>query len=109
MAQKHQVILIDDVDGSEADETVIFALDGVEYEIDLTADHAEELREHFAAWIECARRTGGRSTRRRSRKQSAAPVETDTAEIRAWARENGYEVSDRGRISATIMEAYRTR
>lgn len=108
MAQKHQVILIDDMDGSEADETVTFALDGVNYEIDLTADHAEELRENLGAWIEGARRTGGRANRRGSRRAAPA-AETDTAEIRAWARDNGYEVSDRGRISATIMDAYRAR
>lgn len=106
MAQKHQIILIDDLDGSEADETVTFGLDGVSYEIDLSAEHAEELRESINSWVECARRTGGRASRRGTRKASS---DLDTADVRQWARENGYEVSDRGRISATIMDAYKAR
>lgn len=105
MAQKHQIILIDDIDGSEADETVTFGLDGVDYEIDLTAEHAEELRETIASWVEHGRRTGGRAKRRGGRPDPSV----DTAAVREWARKEGYEVSDRGRIPAQIVDAYKAR
>ena len=104
MAQKTQIILVDDIDGSEATQTVTFALDGVSYEIDLNDEHAAALRESVEEWTVKARRSGGRKiTRRRgaTRTQSG-----ETQKIREWARENGHEVSDRGRISAPIREAY---
>lgn len=105
MAQKVKVLLIDDLDGSDADETISFAVDGVSYEIDLNSAHAAELREAFARWIGHARRAGGRRrTTRRSAASSSAGGET--AAIREWARANGYKVSDRGRIPADIREAY---
>jgi len=110
MAQKVQYLLVDDVDGGEADETVTFALDGVTYEIDLNAENAESLRESFATWVGHGRRVGGRSSRakvpgvRRAAK-TAAPA-ADLGEVRAWARDNGYTVSDRGRISGDVMAAY---
>lgn len=110
MAQKVQVILVDDVDGGEADETVSFALDGVSYEIDLSESNATELREALAQWVGHARRVGGRSTSRRAsapKKNGVAPAaKTDLGEVRAWARENGYEVSDRGRVSSQILQAF---
>ncbi|MFP5347923.1 MAG: histone-like nucleoid-structuring protein Lsr2 [Actinomycetes bacterium] len=113
MAQKVQVILVDDVDGGAADETVTFALDGVSYEIDLNDDNATALRDSLARWIGHARRVAGRSTSRRgggrSGKQAVASSNgggPSNTEIRDWARENGHEVSDRGRISAQIREAY---
>lgn len=105
MAQKVKILLIDDLDGSDAEETVSFAVDGVSYEIDLNSEHAAELRETFARWIGHARRSGGRkNTSRRSSSSSARGG--DTGAIREWARENGYKVSDRGRVSAEIREAY---
>ncbi len=108
MAQKVKVLLIDDLDGSEADETISFAVDGVSYEIDLNSAHAAELRETFAKWIGHARKVGGRrSTPRRSSSTSSSGSRGgDTAAIREWARANGYQVSDRGRVSAEIREAY---
>lgn len=108
MAQKVQVILVDDVDGGEADETVSFALDGVSYEIDVSADNAEALREAIAPWLGHARRVGGRSSSRRAAKarNGSAPARTSPADIRGWARDNGFQVSDRGRVSAEVMEAY---
>lgn len=107
MAQKMQVELIDDIDGSSADETVRFQLDGVEYEIDLSARHAEALRESAAEWIATARRVGGRkATGRRRAGHGAAVAASDARKIREWARENGYTVSDRGRIPANVTEAY---
>ena len=102
MARKTQVILIDDIDGSEATGTVSFALDGVAYEIDLNDDNAQQLREQFAVWTDKARRVGGRRT---SGTRSVGSS-NDTAKVRAWAKDNGYEVSERGRISKKVREAY---
>ncbi len=107
MAQRVNVILVDDIDGSDAAETVGFALDGVDYEIDLSEEHAEELREAVSLYVGHARRTGGR---RRSNKRAASAASSgagaSAAEIRAWARENGYDVPERGRVSAEVREAY---
>ena len=107
MAQKVQVLLVDDLDGGEADETVTFALDGKTYEIDLTTANADKLRRPARAVRE------GRPPYRwpcRGRPwQGAVPPRggsQDTAKIRAWAKENGYEVNDRGRVPADIREAY---
>lgn len=105
MAQKVQVTLVDDIDGSPAQETVTFALDGVTYEIDVNEDHAKALRESFAEWIGHARRAGGRRTSGR-RGSTSAPGTSDAARIREWARAHGYSVSERGRIPAEIREAY---
>lgn len=107
MAQKVQVILVDDVDGGEAEETVSFALDGIQYEIDVSAENAEALRESISPWVGHARRVGGRASSRRSAKsRNSVADRTSLAGVREWARENGYEVSDRGRVAAEIMEAY---
>jgi len=108
VAQKIKVFLIDDIDGSDATDTVNFAVDGVDYEIDLNEEHAKELRADFEKWVKHARRTGGRRTRRAGGGRSSAGA-SDAAKIRAWARENGYEVSDRGRVPAEIREAYEQR
>jgi hypothetical protein len=107
MAQKVQVILVDDLDGGEAEESVSFSLDGVSYEIDLSAANAEALRDAIAPWMGHARKIsgrGGRSGRTASRGRSAAKA--DLGDVRAWARENGYPVSDRGRVAAEVMAAY---
>lgn len=101
MARKTFVELVDDMDGGKADETVSFGLDGVAYEIDLTAENASELREAIGVWAGKARRVGGR----KQRGAGSTPGE-DTAKIRAWAKENGYDVSERGRIAADVKEAY---
>lgn len=112
MAQKKHVVLIDDVDGSPATETVRFGLDGVEYEVDLNETHAEALRESFAEWIGHARRAGGRTRKvagrpsRTSSTTSPTVSTSDTAQVREWARRNGYTVSDRGRIPVNVREAY---
>ncbi|MGW0735288.1 histone-like nucleoid-structuring protein Lsr2 [Streptomyces sp. NPDC002851] len=105
MAQKVQVLLVDDLDGGEADETVTFALDGKTYEIDLSTANADKLRGALEGYVKNARRTGGRS-RGRGKSVPAAGSSQDTAQIRAWAKENGYEVNDRGRVPASIREAY---
>lgn len=107
MAQKVQVILVDDIDGGEANETVTFGLDGVTYEIDLSTEHAAELREAFASWVGHARKTArGGAPRTAARSGRTRRSTSDANEIRTWARENGHNVNDRGRISAEIREAY---
>ncbi len=110
MAQKVQVILVDDVDGGEADETVSFALDGISYEIDVSASNAEAIRDALAPWVGHARRVGGRAgARARSAsapKSRPAAERTDLSDVRAWARENGFQVSDRGRVSSEVRAAY---
>ncbi|WP_018503519.1 histone-like nucleoid-structuring protein Lsr2 [Parafrankia discariae] len=109
MAQKTIVSLIDDLSGETADETVRFGLDGAHYEIDLSETNATKLRESLAAFVSAGRRSGARSSggRRGPRTGSARPAGTDrTADIREWARSNGYTVSDRGRIASNIVEAF---
>ncbi|MDR2566780.1 MAG: Lsr2 family protein [Bifidobacteriaceae bacterium] len=112
MAQRVQVLLVDDLDGSDATETVTFGLDGVNYEIDLSADHAGELRKGLAKWVESARRVpargakAGRAATRATTRPRRPAANGDIAKIRAWAREQSLEVSDRGRIPAPIREAY---
>lgn len=111
MAQRVQVVLEDDFDGGQADETVLFGLDGAEYEVDLSSDNAQNLRDALAPWVGVARRTGGRRKRATA---TAAPRSTangsaggnNTSDIRAWAQENGFEVSSRGRVSAEVRDAY---
>ncbi|MFD0373456.1 MULTISPECIES: Lsr2 family protein [unclassified Streptomyces] len=107
MAQKVQVLLVDDLDGGEADETVTFALDGKSYEIDLTTANADKLRSLLEPYTKGGRRTGGRSAGTRGKGRVAASAGSpDTAKIRAWAKENGYNVNDRGRVPADIKAAY---
>jgi len=116
MAQKTQIIMTDDLDGSEATQTVTFAFQGTSYEIDLNDEHASSIEESFAEWITNARKTtGGRSTSTPARsssgggRASSGPKRTDLDAVRAWARENGHEVSDRGRVSNKVLEAYDAR
>lgn len=111
MAQKVLVSLVDDLDGSEADETVEFGLDGINYQIDLSSENAEELRDALAHYVEHARRAGGRKRAggRPSAKPAASSASVDREQnqaIRAWARKNGFQVSDRGRIPSEVVEAY---
>jgi hypothetical protein len=105
MAQRVNVILVDDLDGDDAAETVSFALDGVDYEIDLNESNAQALREAFARYIEAGRRVGGR--RRKGQKvASGGSGGPSAADIRQWARANGWDVPERGRVSAEVREAY---
>ncbi|HEY0639984.1 MAG TPA: Lsr2 family protein [Pseudonocardiaceae bacterium] len=108
MAQQTIVTLVDDLDGSEADQTVEFSLDGVSYEIDLSESNANKLRDALAGYVSHARRTGGRR-RGAGRSPGAARPGVDreqNAAIREWARKRGMKVSDRGRIPAEVLEAY---
>jgi hypothetical protein len=104
MAQHVQVVLVDDLDGGKAAETVSFALDGVSYEIDLSAKNAAKLRDAFGSWVGHARRSGGR---RGGRVRAARSTGGDLTAMREWGRKNGFKVSDRGRISAELQAAYR--
>lgn len=109
MAQKVQVLLVDDLDGGDADETVQFALDGVSYAIDLSAGNAQKLRNSFASYVAEARRVGGRtnSRRRTGRASRSSRADANVGAVREWARANGHQVADRGRVSANVMQAYR--
>ena len=104
MAQRVNIVLEDDIDGSEADETVSFALDGATYEIDLSAANAAQLRDSLATYIGHARRAGGRRSTGRPAARTAG--KRNLADVREWARKNGHTVSERGRISAEIQAAY---
>ena len=114
MAQKINVTLVDDIDGGEAAETVEFALDGSRYEIDLSAGNAQALRAAFAPYVAAARRAGrgGSSSAgpagggRRSGRRGTSMDRSQVQHIRQWARDNGVKVSERGRISADILEKY---
>lgn len=107
MAQRVQIILEDDYDGGEADETVTFGLDGAEYEIDLSSANAAELRNALAPWLAHARKVGGRKrTRSAATRVAAADSGGSTSDIRAWAVDNGMDVSSRGRISSEVRQAY---
>ena len=104
MAQKVQVLLVDDLDGGPAEETVTFGLDGVSYEIDLTTANAASLREAFGPWVGHARKVGGRSPRTTTPRSRSA--RGDAQAIRDWAKTHGHKVSERGRISAEVKAAY---
>ncbi|APU12411.1 MULTISPECIES: histone-like nucleoid-structuring protein Lsr2 [Actinoalloteichus] len=111
MAQKVTVTLVDDLDGSKADETVEFTFDGAAYQIDLSATNAGALRDALAGFVGHARRSGGR---KRNVRPGARPDGGSTAAgdreqnqaIREWARKRGMKVSDRGRIPAEVIDAY---
>ena len=107
MAQRVQVILVDDLTGGEATESVEFALDGVTYEVDLSDANAAKHRDDFSQWIGVALRSGGRShTRRAGRGGGAGASRDDLAKMREWGRANGFKVSDRGRVSKELQDAY---
>jgi hypothetical protein len=106
MAQKIVTVYTDDLTGTESDEvrTHAFSLDGVNYEIDLVSDNYDKLFEALAPFIEKGRKTGRVSGAGRVRK---APADGPSAEeVRDWARKNNYQVNDRGRVPASIREAY---
>ncbi len=105
MAQKVQVLLVDDIDGVPADESITFALDGVSYEIDLSAGNAAALRDALAPWVGHARKVGGRGVRTGAPRPGRA-ARGDAAAIRNWAKSTGRTVSERGRISAEVRTAY---
>jgi hypothetical protein len=107
MAQRTIVHLVDDVSGEDADETVTFALDGQPYEIDLSAKNAQRLRESLSEFVASARKAHGSVPR--GGRRGAVPGRRSangTSDVRSWARENGFQVSERGRIPSNVIEAY---
>ena len=109
MAQKVQVLLVCDLhdNDEEGTETVAFGLDGSAYEIDVCASHAEQLRDAFAPFVGAARRAGrGGTPARRAKGGRPAKSGDRVAQIREWARANGHQVNDRGRLPASVVEAY---
>jgi hypothetical protein len=107
VAQKIQTLFIDDLDGSEAEGTIRFGLDGTEYEIDLNAEHAQALRDVLARYVHAARRAGGGARRpaRGGRRASAGGV--DSTEVREWAKAQGIAVKDRGRVPAELVVKFK--
>ena len=117
MAQRTLVLLEDDIDGGEAVETVLFGLDGTTYEIDLIENNAAQLRDAVAPFVGAARRAGrpsaaptraARASTQTPGTTTRTPGEVDPKAIRTWAEANGVQVSARGRISAAVVEQYRT-
>jgi hypothetical protein len=107
VAKKIQTLFIDDLDDSEAEGTVRFGLDGAEYEIDLNAEHAQALRDALARYVRAARRAGG-GARRPARVGRGAPgVGVDNTEVREWAKAQGIEVKDRGRVPAEVVARFK--
>jgi hypothetical protein len=109
VAQKIQTLFIDDIDGGAAEGTVRFALDGTDYEIDLNAKHTEELRSALGKYVTHARKVGGsarRVGRTAGRASRGAGSSLNTTEIRNWAREQGYDIKDRGRVPADLVAKY---
>jgi nucleoid-associated protein Lsr2 len=107
VAQKIQTLFIDDLDGSEAEGTVRFGLDGTEYEIDLNTEHAQALRDALARYVGAARRPGG-SARRPARSGRRAPTGgVDSTEVREWAKAQGIDVKDRGRVPAELVVKFK--
>jgi hypothetical protein len=102
MASKVLIQLVDDTDGSEADQTVRFGLDGASYEIDLSGKNASALRQSLDDWVKHARKVSGRTTRPRT-----SGTAVNLKAVRVWAAANGIEVSNRGRVSASVLEQYR--
>jgi hypothetical protein len=106
MAQKVSVTLVDDLDGSEATQTVLFALDGKSYEIDLNDDNNATLREALAPFVGAARKVAGSRMPSVRRIGSTGPAR-DLAAVRAWARGNGWpELGERGRVPDEVLKAY---
>ena len=105
MAQKIHTLFIDDIDGGAAEGTVRFGLDGTDFEIDLNARHSSELRRALETYIAHARKVGSAARRGRgNRRGSGGSI--DTARAREWARDNGYDIKERGRIPADILAKY---
>jgi hypothetical protein len=121
MARKTVVELFDDIDGTPAEETVVFSLDGTEYQIDLSGSHIAELRAAFAPYLGQARKAGTAKPGPAGTVKAAVadPADRATArtatdrersvEIRAWAKQHGIVINDRGRIPAQVAEAYESK
>jgi hypothetical protein len=107
VAQKVQTLFVDDIDGSPAEGAVRFGLDGTDYEIDLNAKHAQALRDALAPYVKAGRRvsSAARRSARGARRASANAV--NTTEVREWAKAQGIEVKDRGRVPADLVVKFK--
>ncbi len=106
MAQQVKVILVDDLDGGHAEETIKFAIDGASYEIDLNQANADKLRDALAPFVGAARKASRVNGARGNRRTSSGERRGRAADIRAWARTERIEVNERGRIPARVVEQY---
>jgi hypothetical protein len=106
MAQKVQTFLIDDLDGSEAEGTVLFGLDGMHYEIDLSTDNAKALRTALARYTDAGRKVTGTARRAGQNGRKAPSSSISSTDVRAWAKAHGVELKDRGRIPAGVLAQY---
>ncbi len=106
MAQQVKVILVDDLDGGDADETIKFGIDGASYEIDLNHANANKLREALAPFVGAARKASRSNGGRGNRRSGSGERRGRAADIRAWARTKNIEVNERGRIPARVVEMY---
>ena len=111
MATKTTRTLTDDIDGSAADTTLTYNWEGQAYEIDLNDKNAEEFREAIAPYVAASRKAGPAQTQPRRRTRAAAEPgaasDVDPKDVRAWAKEQGIEVSTRGRINSRVLEQYK--
>lgn len=107
VAQEVQTLFIDDLDGRAADGTVRFGLDGTEFEIDLNAEHAQHLRDALAAYVRAGRRVSGGSRRPARGGGRGAASGVNTTEVREWAKAQGIEVKDRGRVPAELVVRFK--
>jgi hypothetical protein len=106
MAQKVTIVLVDDIDGGKADETVVFGLDGRTYELDLSTKNAAKLRDLLSPYVASARKQSATRTRATGAGRGRRGNSPDPAVVRAWARSKKIEVSERGRISADVIAKY---
>jgi hypothetical protein len=106
MAQKVQTLFIDDLDGSEAEGTVQFGLDGTSYEIDLSKKHAEALRKSLARYVGASRKISASPRAGRARR-SSGPNVVNSTEVREWARSQGIDVKERGRMPAELVVKFK--
>jgi hypothetical protein len=106
MAQKTIVELVDDLDGGVAAESVAFSLDGIEYAIDLSTENAKRLRDSLSAYVDKARRVGGRKQRAIGRPAGRTGDKAQNQAIREWARSQGEKISDRGRIPSELVTRF---
>lgn len=107
MAQKIQTLFIDDLDASDAEGTVRFGLDGTEYEIDLSARHAQELRDALARYVAAARRAGGGARQPARRGPRGSVNGLNATEVREWAKAHGMDIKDRGRVPAELVVKFK--
>jgi len=107
VAQKVQTLIVDDLDGSAAEGTVRFGLDGTDYEIDLNAEHSQALRDALARYVGAGRRVSGGARRQARGGRRASANGVNTTEVREWAKAQGIEVKDRGRVPAELVVKFK--